>query len=186
MICIFQAYLDSKNFHVSDFLINRFFSEKVHCNSNFSIFFSSDFVFYLISLLKMKILNVCKLLVFNLIFRSVQCSESFYCFPSSNENTTSLNPFPKKDDFFAERDVEFILFSNSDEPYYIQANKQSLESSSFDVSLPTRIIIHGYCDGPFDKDFQDMRAAFRKNGNFNVIMVDWSKGSVTMAYNWAK
>ncbi|XP_063709625.1 lipase member H-like [Culicoides brevitarsis] len=91
--------------------------------------------------------------------------------------------------FDAKKDTKFLLYTskNWDEPENIElCNEQSLLQSSFVPGNPVRVIIHGFRDGPNSIVSSVSRQGYRALGNFNVIVVDWSKGADTLNYMLAK
>nr|XP_034191636.1 pancreatic lipase-related protein 2 [Osmia lignaria] len=77
-----------------------------------------------------------------------------------------------------ERDIEFLLFTrrnpscgdklNISEPF-------SLRASNFDDRFPTIIFIHGYSESVLEGSASAIRKAYLKRGEYNLIMVNWSK-----------
>lgn len=68
------------------------------------------------------------------------------CFPTSSPFTNTFGMAPESP---ADQKVAFVLYTpaNTDTPYYLDGNNvNSLQSSPFDSSKMTRVIIHGYND----------------------------------------
>ncbi|XP_059608065.1 lipase member H-A-like [Phlebotomus argentipes] len=69
------------------------------------------------------------------------------------------------------------LFLNSNE---------SIEISNFRVDHPTRFIIHGWNNNADSGVNVEIRDAYLLHGEFNVIVVDWSAGALTIDYPAAR
>ncbi|XP_054710965.1 pancreatic lipase-related protein 2-like [Uloborus diversus] len=76
--------------------------------------------------------------------------------------------------------TKFLLYtpSNIQEEQEIVATSESINNSSFDLSLPTKVLIHGFRS---DLDVEDirfeMKDALLSEGQFNVIVVDWTENN---------
>lgn len=83
--------------------------------------------------------------------------------------------------FDAERDTIFELYTlkNPTNFQVIKINDQaSLAASNFNPNVPTRFLIHGsYEDGIESRTTQLPLKNYMMVGDFNVIAVDWGKGS---------
>jgi len=89
------------------------------------------------------------------------------------------------ENFDPEKDVKFLLFTrrNSENPQWIETgNESSFKDSNFDQSHPIRVLVHGFRDGPGANVNREGRRALLAKGNYNVIVVDWSKGADTLNY----
>lgn len=49
-------------------------------------------------------------------------------------------------------------------------------------SLVFRVLVHGFRDGPTGNVNEYGRSAFLQKGNYNIIVLDWSKGANTLNY----
>ncbi|XP_065356581.1 phospholipase A1 2-like [Calliphora vicina] len=58
----------------------------------------------------------------------------------------------------------------------------SLRASGLDASKPTRIIIHGWMSQSRGSFNRDIKNAYLKNGDFNVIIADWSSHAANINY----
>ncbi|XP_068154425.1 phospholipase A1 [Drosophila tropicalis] len=61
-------------------------------------------------------------------------------------------------------------------------NEKKWSQSGYNASLPTRIMIHGWMSqsrGSFNRDLKD---AYLKRGDYNVIVTDWSTNSANINY----
>ncbi|XP_023235944.1 pancreatic lipase-related protein 3-like [Centruroides sculpturatus] len=57
-------------------------------------------------------------------------------------------------------------------------NSTTIWKSSFNPELPTKIIVHGYMNGVFLSTWmRRMKDELLSEGHYNVILVDWSRGS---------
>lgn len=79
--------------------------------------------------------------------------------------------------FVAEKDIRFILTTRSERGKVITMNVDSIESSSFDKNHPTRITIHGWNGDETSGVNERVISEYLKKGDFNCIMVDWSRGA---------
>lgn len=85
----------------------------------------------------------------------------------------------------AESDVIFTLFTKEDQAMgqVIQLNDpSSVQNSSFNASLPTKVTIHGFLADATTTVSTNVKDAFFSVGQFNVISVDWSAGAKTINY----
>lgn len=82
----------------------------------------------------------------------------------------------------------FLLYSRSnptDHDVLATGDKKKLEASNFDPDRPTKIIIHGFLDNLQLSDWMiKMKTELLMEGNYNVIIVDWSCGN-GLPYNKA-
>lgn len=73
--------------------------------------------------------------------------------------------------------------SNPNSPQEIDpSNYESLKKSHFNSNHPTRIIIHGWQNSYLDAVNVDLRNAYLKKGEYNVICVDWSANAKSVNY----
>ncbi|XP_076390464.1 pancreatic lipase-related protein 2-like isoform X2 [Megachile rotundata] len=94
-----------------------------------------------------------------------------------------LTPLPTGTCFYCcpidlERDIEFLLFTRRNPNYPTKLNSFdsfTLKNSNFDVRYPTIIFIHGYSENAFEGSAAAIRKAYLKRGEYNLIVVDWSK-----------
>jgi len=54
----------------------------------------------------------------------------------------------------------------------------TISQSTFQGGRPTKFIVHGFLNTGFDSWVQEMSAALLEHGDYNVISVDWSGGSM--------
>ncbi|CRK90495.1 CLUMA_CG004162, isoform A [Clunio marinus] len=86
-------------------------------------------------------------------------------------------------------DVKFLLFTRRN-PFVgqriILGDIRSLFESNFNISNPTRFLIHGW--GSDLNSFFNIEGteAYLRNNDFNVIVVDWSRGAQTINYVQAR
>lgn len=92
----------------------------------------------------------------------------------------------RKKSFSADNDVVYELYTPEHPADYEQlqpAYGTTIHTeTAFNVNRPTRIFIHGFLAKR--KTFLKYAEAYLANGNFNVIVVNWLKGSST--YNYIK
>lgn len=63
-----------------------------------------------------------------------------------------------------------------------QSSAQSLKNSNFSAKRQTRIIIHGWQNNFLSDVNVDLREAYMKIGDYNIICVDWSANAETINY----
>uniref|UniRef100_A0A182QG17 Lipase domain-containing protein n=1 Tax=Anopheles farauti TaxID=69004 RepID=A0A182QG17_9DIPT len=88
-------------------------------------------------------------------------------------------------EFVPERDTRFLLYtaSNPEVPHVITNGVlESVLTSPFNASNPTRVIIHGWLGTQNSEINRLTRSALFFVGNYNVIYVDWSVGSLDDFY----
>ncbi|KAG8041755.1 hypothetical protein G9C98_007059 [Cotesia typhae] len=72
--------------------------------------------------------------------------------------------------------IEFYLYTRTTQknPVLLDVlNRRSLEYTTFDRSHPTKIIIHGFGGGRNLAPSTDLRNAYFKRGDYNIIIVDY-------------
>lgn len=79
--------------------------------------------------------------------------------------------------FVVEKDVKFILSTRTERGKVIKMNVESIEASSFEKNHPTRITIHGWNGDETSGVNEKVTDEYLKKGDFNCIMVDWSRGA---------
>ena len=91
---------------------------------------------------------------------------------------TDLHAYvPKEPLFVAETDIKFVLSTRTAKGEVITLDEDSIKASSFDKNHPTRITIHGW-NGDHTSDVNaKVIESYLKHGNYNCIMVDWSRGA---------
>lgn len=96
---------------------------------------------------------------------------------------TDLRSYVPKESFFvAESDMKFVLSTRKSKGEVIKLDVESLRASSFDRNHPTRITIHGW-NGDHTSDVNArVIEEYLKHGDYNCIMVDWSRGAGTLDY----
>lgn len=81
--------------------------------------------------------------------------------------------------------IKLYLYTkqNPTVPQLIDASSvESLKSSNFKASRPTRIIIHGWQNNYLSDVNVDLRTAYMQHGDYNIICVDWSANAETINY----
>ncbi|ALC38320.1 CG6675, partial [Drosophila busckii] len=107
-------------------------------------------------------------------------SRSFLDFKFLKKLARNLNPFTK-----AGSRMKFYLFKREFAECGRELNfkKQRLAHyAGFNSSLPTRIIIHGWMSQSRGSFNRDVKNAYLKNGDYNVIVADWSGSSANINY----
>lgn len=87
--------------------------------------------------------------------------------------------------FDSDNDVVFTLFTRKNPEVgqtIIYRSLTSIEESNYDKTKPLRVICHGWFNN-LDSEFSTLvRKAYLKAGDFNVIVIDWSKGGNHVYY----
>lgn len=99
-------------------------------------------------------------------------------------NNLAVEPF-----FNAWTDViiRLVTRNNRNNPLPIQLNNAGLlHSSPFNPSHQTRFLIHGWMDNGNADMANLLRNAYLDRGNFNVFIVDWGAGAITINYPAAR
>lgn len=68
--------------------------------------------------------------------------------------------------------VRFFLFTRNNPTKAILI--RGTKTYNMDKSKPFKYITHGFLENALVKHFIDIKNAFLKKGDFNVILVDWS------------
>ncbi|XP_037951555.1 phospholipase A1-like [Teleopsis dalmanni] len=76
-------------------------------------------------------------------------------------------------------DIKFLLYTskNSNKPQNLHlGDERRLTKSNFNLRQPLAIYLHGFSESATGKNqsSQQLKDAFLKTGNYNVILVDWS------------
>lgn len=99
---------------------------------------------------------------------------------SFEENGEEIAPM-----FDAARDTRFLLFTrfNPTIPQVVDLHDMAtVRASNWDASRPTRMIIHGQLsDGESELNVV-LTAAYLRNYDVNVVVVDWGLGANTINY----
>lgn len=92
-----------------------------------------------------------------------------------------LNPYdvPIEPLFVAEKDVKFILSTRKTKKHGEEINfdVSSIEDSTFDSNHPSRITLHGWNGDETSFVNSKVTEEYLRLGDFNCIMVDWSRGA---------
>jgi pancreatic triacylglycerol lipase len=82
--------------------------------------------------------------------------------------------------FNAENDVNFFLYTRANpNPTRITVGDAGLLfSTTFNAANPTRLLIHGWNGGADSSVLIGAAAAYRNQGEFNCIGVDWGAGMI--------
>ncbi|KAM8717665.1 hypothetical protein ACLKA7_004373 [Drosophila subpalustris] len=105
---------------------------------------------------------------------------SFLDLPFLKKIARNLNPFAN-----ANHRMLFYLFRREHPECGRQldfSNKKKWQHTGFNSSLPTRIIIHGWMSQSRGSFNRDVKNAYLKRGDYNVIVVDWSASSANINY----
>lgn len=100
----------------------------------------------------------------------------------------SMSPLPEDRVFLpnlvdpvTEREIGFFFYSkeNPVEPVTLRiGDVASFKTYNFSVDKPMKVLIHGWTDTGSSTWMQDVRKNYLKVGDYNVVVVDWSVGSL--------
>jgi pancreatic triacylglycerol lipase len=79
--------------------------------------------------------------------------------------------------FTAEKEVKFVLSTRYSSGQELKLDEASIRNSSFNKNHPTRFTIHGWNGDHTSGVNSIVTEEYLKLGDFNCIMVDWSRGS---------
>jgi predicted alpha/beta-fold hydrolase len=79
--------------------------------------------------------------------------------------------------FVADKEVRFVLTTKYSSGQELKLDEATIEASDFDSKYPTRFTIHGWNGDHTSAVNARVTEEYLKHGNFNCIMVDWSRGS---------
>uniref|UniRef100_A0A034WE39 Pancreatic lipase-related protein 2 n=1 Tax=Bactrocera dorsalis TaxID=27457 RepID=A0A034WE39_BACDO len=85
------------------------------------------------------------------------------------------------------KDIKFLLYTNKNpqnpQNLYL-SDERRLSESNFDLQQPLAFYIHGFSESATgdNQSSQQLKEAFLKAGNYNVILVDWSPMTVMPWY----
>lgn len=84
-------------------------------------------------------------------------------------------------------DVQFYLYTRNQQSTEILYVDKSdvLAASTFNVSNPTKILIHGFISSVYSSGIQKIKNAYLDDGDYNVIGIDWSRLVKAPWYNAA-
>lgn len=111
------------------------------------------------------------------------CMDELGCFTTNDSDffhpeNRPINILPYHTD---KLNTRFLLYTrmNPDQPFALSyKNSFSLTKSTFNAGRKTKFIVHGLFDNIYIIDWMMvMKDAFLKRGDYNVIVVDWSKGN---------
>ncbi|XP_071953375.1 pancreatic lipase-related protein 2-like [Antedon mediterranea] len=112
---------------------------------------------------------------------ATECYDELGCFDTSypfyNFPIRPVNSLPSSRE---EVGTQFILHTRQNEileEILTSNDPNSILNSNFDSTNPTKFIIHGFQDTGFAEWVTEMYKALLNAGNYNVIIVDWAKGS---------
>lgn len=115
-----------------------------------------------------------------------------YIWSGSHSGALALRVFPNL--FNVRNDVIFEMYTKSNGSEKLTLSQldhhqngrvaRSIRNFAFDYRRPTRIFVHGFFS---KRDTLDMYPrAYLAAGDFNLIVVNWLKGAVTLSYSRAR
>lgn len=115
-----------------------------------------------------------------------------YIWSGTHSGAVALRVFPNL--FNVRNDVIFEMYTKSNGSEKLTLSQldhqqngrvaRSIRNFAFDYRRPTRIFVHGFLS---KRDTLDMYPrAYLAAGDFNLIVVNWLKGAVTLSYSRAR
>ncbi|XP_060604009.1 inactive pancreatic lipase-related protein 1-like isoform X2 [Ruditapes philippinarum] len=113
-----------------------------------------------------------------LFFESKVCYDGVGCFHANHPFDNSFGELPDSPE---DMEVRTFLWTRQN-PVEAQELKYqdiaSIQDSNFDASRQTKVLIHGFMSSKDTSPvIANLSVAFLKQGDYNVIGVDWSKGA---------
>lgn len=113
-----------------------------------------------------------------LFFNSKVCYDGVGCFEGNHPFDNSLGELPDSPDKVQVRTFLWTRQNPVEAQELTYQNIASIEDSNFDGSRPTKVLIHGFMSSKDTSPIvANLSVAFLKQGDYNVIGVDWSKGA---------
>ncbi|KAH8314731.1 hypothetical protein KR059_007391, partial [Drosophila kikkawai] len=104
----------------------------------------------------------------------------FLDLPFIKKIASNLNPFSSK-----KLRMQFYLFKREFPECGREldfSNERKIKKAGFNASLPTRLMIHGWMSQSRGSFNRDVKNAYLKKGEYNVIVADWSASSANINY----
>ena len=80
--------------------------------------------------------------------------------------------------------ANLFLYTRNNALTKYELNSENLKNSSFNSTLKTYLIVHGYIDSSNNKWVLDIKANLLAAENANVIAVDWGEASSLLGNSW--
>ncbi|KAL4235957.1 hypothetical protein ACF0H5_004345 [Mactra antiquata] len=114
--------------------------------------------------------------------RSTVCYGDIGCFSTGGAFTSLHRPINLNPQSPSKINPRFLLFTRAnkndgDYQFLNPDNFASLTNSHFDGNRPTKVISHGFLENGFAGWMMTMKTELLKNGDYNVILLDWGGGS---------
>ncbi|XP_053394970.1 pancreatic triacylglycerol lipase-like [Mercenaria mercenaria] len=106
--------------------------------------------------------------------KSEVCYGTLGCFNNRYPFTNALGKLPESPEVI---DTKFFLFTRTSPTDYVE-----LVPSTLTELKPIKLIIHAYTESAQKQWVKDMVAELLENGDYYVIVVDWSNGTVEPKY----
>ncbi|XP_042235179.1 pancreatic triacylglycerol lipase-like isoform X2 [Homarus americanus] len=114
------------------------------------------------------------------------CDDVLGCLDLNNDWYTTTRPINVLPLTRAHINTRFLLHTRAEpaesEKFYISADKDAIDATTFDPAKPIKIICHGFIDTGNTVWLKDMAKAFLSYGDYNVIRVNWGDGSLPMYF----
>jgi len=94
----------------------------------------------------------------------------------------AYQPDPMEPFFAADKDTKYYLYTRGHDRVEIKMDVDSIDASDFNRNHPTRMMIHGWNGDETSSVNSQVIREYLNHGDFNCIMVDWSKGAGTLDY----
>ncbi|KAH3782803.1 pancreatic triacylglycerol lipase-like [Dreissena polymorpha] len=114
--------------------------------------------------------------------RSTVCYDDLGCFSTGGAFTSLFRPLNLNPQSPNSINPRFLLFTRENpatgSQQFLRYNDYNgLEMSHFKGSRPTKVICHGFLENGFVDWMNEMKDELLKNGDYNVVLVDWGGGS---------
>ncbi|XP_036329916.1 phospholipase A1-like [Rhagoletis pomonella] len=114
-------------------------------------------------------------------FRALRGFKKYFDLSFLKKFMSHLNPFG-----MSRMNMNFYLFKqdfpDSGRELRISDTREDILYAGFNPRQPTRIIIHGWISQSRGSFNRDVKNAYLKRGDFNVIVVDWSASATNVNY----
>ena len=94
------------------------------------------------------------------------------------------NVLPKSNSKEDSKKANLFLYTRNNALTKYELNSDNLKNSSFNSTLKTYLIVHGYIDSSNNKWVLDIKANLLAAENANVIAVDWGEASSLLGNSW--
>lgn len=98
------------------------------------------------------------------------------------------SPVEIEPSFIVEQDIHMLLFTRANPvtPQALHSNTASIQNSNFNPNLPVKVLVHGWLGSQSIPFNIQVTAAYLRQADVNVIVVDWAVGASTINYITAR